>query len=67
MTGMFTMDMLFLGHYIKQFESIGTADCEEVLFIPGLKIDYMIPGNPSSKRTYKVNKIAECPAKLRYV
>jgi len=49
MTGMFTMDVLFLGHYMKQFESIGTADCEEVLFIPGLKIDYMIPGNLSSK------------------
>jgi hypothetical protein len=38
-----------------------------LIFVSGLKVDYMIPKNPSSKRTYKVNAIAECPAKLWYV
>ncbi|GFG40952.1 hypothetical protein Cfor_04697, partial [Coptotermes formosanus] len=35
-------------------------------FIRDLKVDYMVPDNPSSKRTYRVNGIAECPAKLRF-
>lgn len=35
-------------------------------FIRGLKVEYMLPNNPSSKRTYRVNNIAECPAKLRF-
>lgn len=37
------------------------------VFVSGLKVEYMIPNNPSSKRTYRVNNIAQCPARLRYV
>jgi hypothetical protein len=35
-----------------------------LLFVAGLKIEYVLPNNPSSKRIYRVNRIAECPAKL---
>jgi hypothetical protein len=38
-----------------------------LLFVSGLKVEYKLPNNPSSKRTYIVDDIAECPAKLRYV
>jgi len=37
------------------------------VFVSGLKVEYMLPNNPSSKRTYRVNNVAECPARLRYV
>jgi hypothetical protein len=37
------------------------------VFVSGLKVEYMIPNNPSSKRTYRVNNIIQCAAKLRYV
>lgn len=35
-------------------------------FIRGLKVEYMLPNNPSSKRTYRVNQLVDCPARLRF-
>jgi len=38
-----------------------------LICVSGLKVEYKLPNNPSSKRTYRVNDIAESPARLRYV
>ncbi|XP_069693993.1 protein argonaute-2-like isoform X2 [Periplaneta americana] len=35
-------------------------------YIRGLKIEYMLPNNPSSKRTYKVNRVVQSPQRQRF-
>ncbi|XP_015438406.1 PREDICTED: protein argonaute-2 [Dufourea novaeangliae] len=35
-------------------------------FLKGLKVQYKIPGQESSKRTYRVNGLVECPRKNKF-
>ncbi|XP_076281577.1 argonaute 2 isoform X2 [Lasioglossum baleicum] len=35
-------------------------------FLKGLKVQYEIPGQPNSKRTYRVNELVECPRRNRF-
>ncbi|XP_076684967.1 argonaute 2 isoform X5 [Andrena cerasifolii] len=35
-------------------------------FLKGLKIQYEIPGQPNTKRTYRVNELVDCPRKNKF-
>ncbi|XP_031370648.1 protein argonaute-2 isoform X1 [Apis dorsata] len=35
-------------------------------FLKGLKIQYELPGQPTTKRTYRVNKLVDCPRENKF-
>nr|XP_003707086.1 PREDICTED: protein argonaute-2 [Megachile rotundata]XP_012149383.1 PREDICTED: protein argonaute-2 [Megachile rotundata] len=35
-------------------------------FLKGLKVQYELPGQPTSKRTYRVNELVECPRRNKF-